>query len=128
MANKAIIETVTRVIRRMTTDDAPPLANDEAAVDVAAPINLAVGPLKLDGSNNPVTASTAEYQQAGLDPAFNKTQHDAVVQAYKQAALDARDAWFLVRDNAGLPAQIRTAAARQGELIVAAANMEKLNR
>jgi hypothetical protein len=125
MADKAIIETATRVIRRLTMDPNPPLATDEMAIDVTAKIDLSVGPLKLDQSANPVSATLAEWQQAGLDPVYNKQQGQAIVSNYKQSVIDSRDAWIAVRDNTGLPVPLRTAAGKQAQLIIAQANLEK---
>lgn len=64
---KAIIHTATRVIRRLTVDDVPPIAPDETVVPLVAPIDLAGGYWKLDAQNNKVLATDQEIDNADVD-------------------------------------------------------------
>lgn len=97
MAQLAIIFTTNRVVRRLTTDAAPPLTSDESAVTPATPVvfsDFTGGRVKLDGSNNPVQATLAEWQAAGLDDAFNTAQALTRFNDYK-GAIDAAVNWGL---------------------------------
>jgi hypothetical protein len=91
MAQKAIIHTATRVIRRLTIDDAPAVGPDETAVALAAPIDLAGGPWKLDGSDQKAPATAQEFRDAGLDEAFNRQQRMARRAEVLAALADVKD-------------------------------------
>ncbi len=93
MAQKAIIFTANRVVRRLTTDASPPLAADESTVDTSGnPIDLnpagsGTGYWKLDTSTPPnrVAASAGEVTAANVDPAQVAAAIAAVRAAYKSA-------------------------------------------
>lgn len=110
MAQKAIIHTATRVIRRVTIDDNHTIGADETAVTLASEIDLAPagsasGYWKLSGSDLKVEATQAEGRTAGLDPAFDRAQRNA----RRQALLDHLDD---MAADATLPARVRTFASR----------------
>ena len=67
----AIIDTVTRVILRTTTDANPALASTESAIDIVSGIDLAGGPWKLTPQLAKVAATTQDWRDAGLDEAWN---------------------------------------------------------
>jgi hypothetical protein len=125
MAQKAIIHTSTRVIRRLTTDASPAITSDETVVDLAVDIDLVNGPWKLDLSNVKVQATAQENQDAGQDEAYNATQRSQLVSDFRDASITARTRWQAVADNSGLPAAVRQAGAAQVTHIEALAKLLK---
>lgn len=92
----AIIDSATGVILRLTTDESPFVGEGEAAVVLSEKVDLAAngGLNKVDQGGQVVAASLAEWQAAGLDPAFN-----AAKSKDKQSALLAH-LQFLSTDKA----------------------------
>lgn len=97
MALTAIIFTANRVVRRLTTDASPAVQSDETAVVPAAPFafsDFTGGMVKLDGGNNAVQATLAEWQAAGEDDTFNRAQELIRLTDYK-SAIDSAINWGL---------------------------------
>ncbi len=51
LPQKAIIHTVSRIIRRITVNTNPIISSDETAIDLPAHIDIGNGPWKLDTQN-----------------------------------------------------------------------------
>jgi hypothetical protein len=100
MAQKAIIHTATRVIRRLTTDDAPTIASDETIIDLAENIDLAGGYWKLNNQNKKVSATAQDISDAGVDENIETQKRLQKIQVYKNA-IDA-----IIADNT-IPLKIR---------------------
>jgi hypothetical protein len=70
MTNRAILHAASRVIRRLTTDEPPPMQADETAVDVAVDFDLGGGPWKLDLDNvTKLVPTSDDLDQAYTQPA-----------------------------------------------------------
>lgn len=80
---KAIIHSLTRVIRRLTTEDNPALSTGEEVVVLDAPIDLAGGYWKLDSQNKKTLATDQESKDAGVNEAFNESERIKKRQLYK---------------------------------------------
>jgi len=91
MSIKAIIHTTTRVVRRLTTDDPPPIMGDETAIVVPSADLAPVGATrwwKLDVSNNIVPATQAEADAAGMDEEAANARKKAALIALKAVVND----------------------------------------
>ncbi len=89
MAQKAIIHTATRVIRRLTTDDIPQVAADETAVALPSDIDLAGAFKKLDVDDATLLVPTqAEIDASGVDDSRNAFLNRQKRQAFI-SAIDA---------------------------------------
>lgn len=85
-----IIHTATRVIRRLTTDTNPPIANDETLIDTSNnPIDLAGGPWKLGIDNKTLSQpSQNEIDNSAVDENRNYTLKQQKISTYNQAVDD----------------------------------------
>lgn len=110
MAQYAVYENTTRVIRVVTTEEPTGLPSGMSYVLMASPIDLSNGPWKLSAGNDKVQASALEYQNSGFDEAYNAQVAAQNFTDYKPAAVLARSRWVTVRDNAALPTDVRQAA------------------
>ena len=88
---KAIIHTTTRVIRRLTTDDNPQIADDESIVNLAANIDIGGGFWKLDVTNKKVAAITQEIDDAGVDENRRAASRTQKVIAFNNIVADLAD-------------------------------------
>lgn len=88
---KVIIHTATRVIRRLTLDEAPKIQPDESIVEIETPLDLAGGFWKLDAKNEKVMASTLEVDQAGVDDTVEAQKKTVKIQNYHAAVDDIID-------------------------------------
>lgn len=123
MAQKAIIHTATRVIRGLTTEETLSLPSDYSLVDLAVDIELSNGPWKLDLSNAKVQATVQEARDAGIDETYNAQVSNQLLLDFKDASILSRTRWIAVRDNTGLPADVRQAAQAQVGYIEALAKL-----
>lgn len=82
---KAIIETSTRVIRRLTTDQDPVILPDEAVIALDQEIDLEGKYYKLDQNNNKVLATEQEIDKAKVDEEREVIKFQAKKTAYIQA-------------------------------------------
>lgn len=82
MAQKAIIHTATRVIRRLTTNDSPVLSSDETSIEMITPIDLAGGPWKLDIDN---TTKLVPTQQEIDDSDVDQSRVSFLQQQFKES-------------------------------------------
>jgi len=105
MSQKAIIETKTRVIRRITTDINPSISTDETVVDLSQDIDLANGPWKLDLADKKVAATTIEAKEAGVDRAYLESEQLRKLAELKQSLQD-------IEKNVLLPIEVRTFATK----------------
>lgn len=91
MAQKAIIHTATRVIRRLTTDDDHTLGLDESAVILNDPVDIGGGYWKLDEANKKVPATDKEIDDAGVDEEKEKAKFEAKRDELKTIIFDIAD-------------------------------------
>jgi hypothetical protein len=87
---KAIIDTATGVIKRLTLDDIPQVTSTETAVviDLGKEIDLGGGYFKLDDKNNKIPATDDEVDKAGVDPSKEATKKQILLDAYNKAIND----------------------------------------
>lgn len=98
MATYAILDAATRVLKRSTTVDPPPVTDDEVAVSIKADEDLSGGLWKFDDEGNKSEA-TAEERLTAFTP-----KPTAEVQALI-------DGWNAVAADGGAPASLRAVAA-----------------
>lgn len=82
---KAIIHTATGVVRKVTTDENPTIADDESIVALSAPLDLSQGFIKIDIDGKVVPADPADIDAAGVDDILEAAKQTAKMDALKSA-------------------------------------------